>query len=128
MRHSNVPTVFLMSPKGLLLSCGGWSFPSHSSSAQMMSDSAHHALWYSFPKDHGLQGTNMNPGHVYSFTHSLMDSSIQFIQLGKNIFAMFLLQQSNISQTSQNLSLYSGGSLFVHVRLLRIFSKQVHVM
>ena len=111
---SNVPTVFPRSSNCLLLSCGGWSFPSCNSRDQMMLESVHPASWYSFPNGHSLQGTNINPGQVYSFNILLIDSSMQLIQLGIKFVAMFLFHSSSISCTSQNLSLYVGGFSFVY--------------
>ena len=65
---------------------------------QMMSLSAHPASWYSFLKGHGILGTNMIPGQLYSFTHLDMISSMQLIQLGEIFVVMFLFQQSNMIQ------------------------------
>ena len=106
----------------MLLSCVEQSFPSHSSNAQMMSESAHPASWYSLPNCHGFCGTNINPGQVYSLTHLLMLSSMQLIQLSTKLSAIFLFQQSNISHTSQNRSWNSGGFLFMYVRSMQQFT------
>ena len=111
---SNVPTVFPRSSNCVLLSCSGQSLPSRNSRDQMMLESVHPASWYSFPNGHGLQGTNINPGQVYSLSHLLIDSSMQLIQLGTKLVAMFLFHSSSISCTSQNLSLYVGGLSFVY--------------
>ena len=126
--HSRVPIVLPISSNSLLLSCVGRSFLSCSSTAQMISESAHPASWYSLPNGHGFHGTNINPGQVYLLTHLLILSSMQLIQLGMKLLAIFLFQQSNISHTSQNQSWNSGGFLFIYVRLLSIFSNFVHVI
>ena len=128
VRHSSIPIVLPNSSNSLLLSCVGQSFPSQSSNAQMMLESAHPASWYSLPNGHGFCGTNINPGQVYSLTHLLMLSSMQLIQLSTKLSAIFLFQQSNISHTYQNLSQNSGGFLFMYARLLSIFSNHVHVI
>ena len=106
---SNVPTVFPRSSNCLLLSCSGQSFPSCNSMLEL----AHPASWYSFPNGQGLRGMNINPGQVYSFSHLLIDSSMQLIQLVTKFVAMVLFHLSSISCTSQNLSLYVGGLSFV---------------
>ena len=113
---SNLPTVFPRSSNCLLLSRCGQSFPSRNSKDQMMLESAHPASWYLFLNGHGLWGTNINPGQVYSFNHLLINSSMQLIQLGTKFMAMFLFHSSSISCTSQNLSLYVGGLIFLYFR------------
>ena len=123
--HSRVPIVLPISSNSLLLSCVRRSFPSHSSTTQMILESAQPASWYSLPNGHGFRGTNINPGQVFSLTHLLILSSMQLIQLGTKLLAILLFQQSNISQTSQNRSWNSGGFLFMYVRLLSIFSNHV---
>ena len=40
--------------------------------------------WYSLPNGQGLQGMNMNPGHVNWLVHTLMDSSRQFAYPGES--------------------------------------------
>ena len=114
VKLSNVPTVFPRSSNCLLLSCGDRSFPSRNSRDQMMLESAHPASWYSFPNGQDLWGTNINPGQVYLFSHLLIDSSMQLIQLGTKFAAMFFFHLSSISRTSQNLSLYVGGLSLVY--------------
>ena len=126
--HSRVPIVLPISSNSLLWSCVRQSFPLCSSTAQMMSESAHPASWYSLPKGHGFCGTNINPGQMYSLTHLLILSSMQLIQLGTKLLTIFLSQQYNISCTSQNRQRNSGGFLFMYVRLLSIFSNCVRVI
>ena len=125
---SKALTVFPRSSNCLLLSCGGRSLPSRNSRDQMMLESAQPALWYSLPNGQGFRGTNINPGQVYSFSDLLIDSSIQLIQLGMKFVAMFLFHSSSISCTSQNLSLYVGGSSFVYFICCRINSNLVRDM
>ena len=79
-----IPQVLPWSSNSLLPKFAGRSFPSRKSMAQMMSESAHPALWYSLPNGHGLQGTYINPGHVYSFTHLDMLLSMQWIIADEN--------------------------------------------
>ena len=122
IRCSSIPNVLPNSSNSMLLSCVEQSFPSHSSNAQMMSESAHPASWYSLPNCHGFCGTKINPGQVYSLTHLLMLSSMQLIQLSTKLSAIFLFQQSNISHTSQNRSWNSGGFLFVYIRSMQQFT------
>ena len=64
-------------------------------------------------KQHGLQGTHMKPGHVYSLSHLLIDSSMALIQLGVNCVAMLVFHAAINEQTSQNRSNNTGGSSFV---------------
>ena len=45
-----------------------------------------HTVWYSLPNGHGVQGTNILPGQLYSFFHVLMDSSKQLTQLGVKLY------------------------------------------
>ena len=128
VRCSSIPIVLPNSSNSLLLSCVGQSFPSWSSNAQMMSESAYPESWSSLPNGHVFHGTNINPGQVYSLTHLLMLSLMQLIQLSTKLSAIFLFQQSNISHTSPNWSQNSDGSLFVYVRLLSIFSNHGNVI
>ena len=126
--RSRVPIVLPISSNSLLWSCVGQAFPLCSSTAQMISESAHPVSWYSLPNGHSFHGTNISPGQVYSLTHLLILSPMQLIQLSTKLLALFLFQQSNISCTSQNQSRNSGGFLFMYVRLLSIFSNRVHVI
>ena len=86
--HSRTPTVFPFLSHSLLPSSSGWSLPSLKSTAQIMSLLQQPVTWYSFLKGQGFLGTNMNPGHVYLFTHFDMLSLMQLIQLGMKLFAM----------------------------------------
>ena len=49
-----IPQVLLCSSNSLLPKFAGRSLPSHKSMAQMISESAHPASWYSLPNGHGL--------------------------------------------------------------------------
>ena len=80
VNRRRIPQVLPCSSNSLLPKFAGRSLPSHKSMTQIMSESAHPASWYSLSNGHGLQGTYINPGHVYSFTHLDMLSSMQLIQ------------------------------------------------
>ena len=84
VNQRRIPQVLPCSSNSLLSKFAGQSLPSRKSMAQMMSESAHPASWYSLPNGHGLRGTYINPGHVYSFTHLDMLSSMPLIQVDEN--------------------------------------------
>ena len=79
-----IPQILPCLSNSLLPKFAGRSFPSHKAMAQMMLESAQPASWYSLPNGHGLHGTYINPGHVYSFTHLDMLLSMQLIQVDEN--------------------------------------------
>ena len=84
VNQRRIPQVLLCSSNSLLPKFAGRSLPSHKSMAQMMSESGHPASSYLLPNGHSFQGTYINPGHVYSFTHLDMLSSMQLIQADEN--------------------------------------------
>ena len=86
--RSNNPTVEPM----LLYSCCpralGRSLPSTRSIPHMIPEVQQQTIWYSLPNGHGLQGTNMNPGHVNLFVQTLMLLSRQFTYPGTKFSTM----------------------------------------
>ena len=75
--RSRVPIVLPISSNSLLWSCVGQYFPSCSSTALMISESAHPASWYSLPNGHGFHGTNIKPWasvFVDPLAHTLIDA------------------------------------------------------
>ena len=75
VNRRRIPQVLPCSSNSLLPKLAGQS---------IMSESAHPASWYLLPNGHGLRGTYINPGHVYSFTHLDMLLSMQLIQADEN--------------------------------------------
>ena len=67
-------------------SLAGQSFPSTSSIPHMIPHKQQQTVWYSFPNGQGFHSTNMNPGHVNLFVHTLMLSSRQFVACSKSLF------------------------------------------
>ena len=103
-------------------------FPSTSSICHRIPDNEQHTVWYSLPKGHGLQGTNIHPGQLYLLVHVLMDSSKQLTQLGVNCSIILEFQAYSTSRTTQKRSLKAGGCLAVIARAFRITSKCFHDM
>ena len=107
--RSNNPTVEPMSSNCCCPRALGRSLPSTRSIPHMIPEVQQQTVWYSLPNGHGLQGTNMNPGHVNLFVQTLMLSSRQFTYPGIKFSTMLSPQASTICWISQNLSRYIGG-------------------
>ena len=77
--HISNPTVDPMLSYWGQASLAGQSFPLTSSIPHMIPHKQQQTVWYSFPKGQGFRGTNMIPGHVNLFVHTLMLLSRQFM-------------------------------------------------
>ena len=121
--RSNNPTVDMSSncccPRALRRS-----LPSTRSIPHMIPEVQQQTIWYSLPNDHGLRGTNMNPGHVNLFVQTLMLSSRQFTYPGIKFSTMLSPQASTICLMSQNLSRYVGGVASVKDKAERMASNR----
>ena len=120
--QSNNPTVF-PSLLNLRMISDGESFPSTTSICPRIPDNVQHTVWYSLPKGHGFQGTNIHPGQLYLLVQVLMDSSKQLTLLGVNCSIMVEFHASSTSRTFQKRSLKAGGCPAVIARAFRIALK-----
>ena len=86
--QSNNPTVEPLLSNSCCPRALGQSLPSTRSIPHMIPEVQQQMVWYSLPNGHGLQGMNMNPGHVNLFVQMLMLSSRQFTYPGTKFSTM----------------------------------------